>query len=125
MSEFVFEDGRKAEKIENNVDSLTKVTEVYVEPKQEKNLAKRITERLCVCEREIETINEETGEIVSRSIEKICEGSSLNQENQEEKLNIFKEVENKIKNNKQMYNYLFVAAIVAQLALLSYVLFGM
>ncbi len=122
MSEFVFEDGRKAEKVENNVDSLTKVTEVYVEPKQEKNLAKRITERLCVCEREIETINEETGEVISRSIEKVCEGTSSSEE---EKLNIFKQVENKIKNSKKTSNYLFALAIIAQLALLSYVLFGM
>lgn len=51
MSEFVF-DGRKAESVENNPDPMTKVIEVYVEPKQEKKLAKRITERFCVCERE-------------------------------------------------------------------------
>lgn len=74
MSEFTFDDGRKAEKIENNLDSMTKVTEVYVEPKMEKKLARRVTERLCVCEREIETIDESTGEVVNRVVERVCDG---------------------------------------------------
>ena len=55
--EFAFEDGRKAEKIELD-QGKTKVIEIYVEPKPEKKLAKRITEKYCVCEREIETIDE-------------------------------------------------------------------
>ena len=45
MSEYTLEDGRKAVKVENNVDSMTKVTEVYVEPKLEKKLTQRVIEK--------------------------------------------------------------------------------
>lgn len=123
MSEFVLEDGRKAERVENNLDSMTKVTEVYVEPKQEKKLAQRITERFCVCEREVETIDESTGEVVSRSVERVCEGQSVQKE--ESSFNLMKAVEKKVADKKKISTYVFVAIVVAQIAILSYVLLGM
>lgn len=123
MSEFVFEDGRKAEKVENNLDPMTKVIEVYVEPKQEKKLAQRITERFCVCEREIETIDESTGEVVGRSIEKVGEGQSHRRS--EVVSDVFAEVEKRVSGKKNAMHYVFIAVVVAQLALLAYVVFGM
>ena len=122
MSEFVFEDGRKAEKIENNLDPMTKVIEVYVEPKPEKKLAQRITEKFCVCEREIETIDELTGEVVSRSVEKVCDGDGHRQDSS---FNVFKAVEKKVSDKRRMTNYIFAAVVVVQLGILLYVLFGM
>lgn len=71
--EFVYEDGRKAEKVEKE-EGKTKVIEVYVEPKVEKKLAQRITEKYCVCEREIETIDENTGKVISKVVEKVNDG---------------------------------------------------
>jgi uncharacterized membrane protein len=122
MSEFVFQDGRKAEKVENKIDPMTNVTEIYVEPKQEKKLAQRITEKFCVCEREIETINESTGEVVDRFVEKLCEGRV---ETFEKKSPVFAAVEKKISEKTKLRNYVFLAAILVQLAVLAYVVFGM
>lgn len=122
MSEFTLEDGRKAEKVENNVDSMTKVIEVYVEPKQQKKLSQRVTERLCVCERVIETLDETTGEVVSTVVEKVCEGSETKSHS---KSPVLAAVETRIGEKKNVMNYAFVAVILAQLALLAYVMFGM
>jgi hypothetical protein len=123
MSEFTFEDGRKAEKVENNLDSMTKVIEVYVEPKPEKKLAQRITERFCVCEREIDTIDELTGEIVNKVVEKVCAGGSYEvQESKRSKL--FAAVEEKANKKTSVRNIVFAVAILAQIAVLAYVIFG-
>ena len=125
MPEFTLDDGRKAEKLESNLDPVTKVTEIYVEPKLEKKLSQRITERLCVCEREIETIDESTGQVVTRSIEKICGGSVSSEE---QKLSLKSPmqalVEEKIKKPR-LKNYIFAAVILAQLLVLAYVIFVM
>jgi hypothetical protein len=123
MSEFTLEDGRKAEKVENNVDSMTKVIEVYVEPKQQKKLSQRVTERLCVCERVVETLDEATGEVVSTVVEKVCE--TLTDIKSQSKSPILAAVESRIHDKKNVMNYVFVAVILAQLALLAYVMFGM
>lgn len=122
MSEFTLDDGRKAEKVENNVDSMTKVIEVYVEPKQQKKLSQRVTERLCVCERVVETLDEVTGEVVSTVVEKVCEGTA---ETKQSKSPVLAAVESRIDEKKNVMNYVFVAVILAQLALLAYVMFGM
>ena len=98
MSEFTLEDGRKAEKLENNLDSLTKVIEVYVEPKKEKKLSQRITEKLCVCERVVETLDEATGEVICTVVENKLKGIGAK-------------------------NYIFGAIILAQLVALAYVIF--
>lgn len=121
MSEFIFDDGRKAEKVENNLDSVTKVIEVYVEPKMEKKLAKRVTERLCVCEREIETIDEATGEVVNRVVEKVCDGSYQVHESRPSK--VLAAVEKKVNDKAKIRNVLLILAVVAQLAILAYFLF--
>lgn len=123
MSEFTYEDGRKAEKLENNVDSMTKVTEVYVEPKPQKKLAKRITEKLCVCERVIETIDEVTGEIVETVVEKVC-GDTQKDIVVSPKSSMQSVVEEKLGRNN-LKKYLFVALVVVQLAVLGYVIFCM
>jgi hypothetical protein len=121
MQEFTLDDGRKAEKVENNVDPMTKVTEIYVEPKQEKKLSQRITERFCVCEREIETIDESTGEVVGRVVENLREGVS--RQTVEKKFSgVFSAVEKKVSDKNKIFNTVFVVAIVAQLAILAYVL---
>jgi hypothetical protein len=124
MSEYTLDDGRKAEKVENNVDPLTKVTEVYVEPKPQKKLSKRITERLCVCEREIEVIDETTGQVVDRVLEKVCEGAS-EQKQLELKSPMQKLVEDKIKGSANFKNYLFALVVFAQIVALGYVIFFM
>lgn len=73
--EFLWEDGRRAERvvIDDNECEGVSVTELYVEPKIEKKLAQRITERRkpVVYEREIEHIDEATGEV----LEKVLEGT--------------------------------------------------
>jgi hypothetical protein len=130
--EFVFDDGRKAEKVEID-QGQTKVIEIYVEPKPEKKLAQRITEKYCVCEREIETIDEYTGEIVGRTIEKVDNGqvvassaASANEPVVEtDKSPMEKLVEDKInnKNNLPVGNIILVGVIVAQLLGLGYLLF--
>jgi uncharacterized membrane protein len=125
MSEFVFDDGRKAERVENNPDPLTKVTEVYVEPKMEKKLAKRVTERLCVCEREIETLDESTGEVVERVIEKVCEGRTLETKKAATSSNVMEIVEKRVSSKKNVANYIFIALVALQVAVLAYVMFGM
>lgn len=121
MSEFIFDDGRKAEKVENNLDAMTKVTEVYVEPKQEKKLAKRITERLCVCTREIETIDESTGEVVDRVVENVCEGSMRMRSGVSD---IFSAVEKKVSEKSKLRNVVLAVLIAAQVALIAYFVMG-
>lgn len=123
MSEFTYEDGRKAEKLENNVDSLTKVTEVYVEPKPQKKLAKRIIERLCVCERVIETIDEVTGEVVEVVVEKVC-GDTQKEVVASPKSSMQSVVEEKL-GRSNLKKYLFVAFVVVQVVALGYVVFLM
>lgn len=122
MSEFVFSDGRKAEKVENNLDPMTKVTEVYVEPKQQKKLAQRITERLCVCERELETIDESTGEVVDRVVERVCEGRVLEQKATSR---VAETVKKRISEKKKTGTYLVASAVAVLVVVLSYVLFCM
>lgn len=123
MSEFTLEDGRKAEKLENSIDPMTKVTEVYVEPKPQKKLSQRITERFCVCERQIETIDEMTGEVVSKVVEKLC-GDQNSVEKVEVKSSMQQVVEEKLKG-RNLKNYVFVSVVVLQLIALGYVLFFM
>jgi hypothetical protein len=124
MSEFTLEDGRKAEKVENNPDSLTKVTEVYVEPKPTKKLSQRITERFCVCEREIETVDEATGEVVDRVVENLCAQGEVRDVSREGS-SALKAVEKRLSEKTSMGAILFGAIVVAQLAALAYVLFFM
>lgn len=126
--EFVFEDGRKAEKVEID-EGKTKVIEIYVEPKPEKKLAQRITEKYCVCEREIETIDEITGEVLNKVVEKVTDGKvysssdqSVNPEESMEKI-----VEEKI-NSKSKFSkttLILIGFIVLQLVGLAYLLFSM
>lgn len=101
--EFIFNDGRKAEKIEVD-QGKTKVIEIYVEPKPEKKLAQRITEKYCVCEREIETLDELTGEVIDKVVEKVSDGVVLESKSTIESAeSLEKVVERKI-NNKQKFN---------------------
>ncbi len=95
--EIVFDDGRKAEKIEKD-EGKTKVTEIFVEPKLEKKLAQRVTEKYCVCERVIETIDESTGEIVNTVTEKVCDDKVTNMSS--ENSNIVDMIEKKIQDKK-------------------------
>lgn len=126
MSEYTLEDGRKAEKVENTLDPLTKVTEVYVEPKVEKKLSKRIVEKFCVCEREIETIDESTGQVVDRVVEKVCDGQSSTINQLKSSGPSMQEiVEEKLKSSLNLKNYIFAVVVVVQLLALSYVLFFM
>ena len=122
MSEFTLEDGRKAEKLENNLDSLTKVIEVYVEPKQQKKLSQRITEKLCVCERVVETLDETTGEVVNTVVEKVCCDKPQEVKVFADKSHMQMVVEDKLKG-VGVKNYVFAAIILAQLAALAYVIF--
>jgi len=69
--QFLYEDGRRAER--HVFDEGTEcdgetITEVYVEPPIQKNLAQRVVEkrRPCVYERETEYIDEATGEVIDR-----------------------------------------------------------
>lgn len=127
MLEYTLDDGRKAERVEKELDNRTKVVEVYVEPKVEKKLSQRITERYCVCEREIETIDENTGEVVDRKIEKV-NGESVYVEKAAVPCSksIKSLVEEKIKqDNKLNLNMVYLGVIVAQVAALAYVLFFM
>lgn len=123
MSEYILDDGRKAEKVENKPDSMTKVTEVYVEPKQKKRLSQRLTERFCVCEREIETIDEDTGEVVDRVVENLCGGGvSVSSET---KSPIQMAVEKKIKVGANKAAVLFGVIVAVQVLALIYVMFFM
>ena len=126
MSEYILDDGRKAERKENNLDSLTKVTEVYVEPKAQKKLAQRITERLCVCERQLETIDEETGEVVERVVENLCGSPEVRSVSVPSgKSAIQMAVENKMNSNFTKSKVVFGAILLAQVAALVYVIFFM
>ena len=124
--EFVYSDGRKAEKVE--VDhGKTRVTEIYVEPKPEKKLAQRVTEKYCVCEREIEIIDENTGEVVEKLIEKVSDGQiieSLRDATDKSPMQIL--VEEKLRNPVISTSGMVLAAVVLlQLAALFYVVFFM
>lgn len=123
MSEFILEDGRKAEKVENNPDSLTKVTELYVEPKPTKKLSQRITERFCVCEREVETVDESTGEVVDRVVENLCGGEKPAIQTIRSPMQMAVEKRMLDKSNKGLY--VFGAIIAVQMLALLYVLFAM
>jgi len=134
MSEYTLKDGRKAVKLENNIDSLTKVTEVYVEPKPEKKLSQRIIEKLGVVERVIETLDENTGKVVDRVVEKVCEATEVVGSKKknivkspavEEKSPMQIAVEEKINSSLDFKTYFFVAAIIAQVLVLGYVIFLM
>jgi hypothetical protein len=120
MSEYTLDDGRKAERTVNNPDSMTTVTEVYVEPKPQKKLSQRITERLCVCERVVETLDEATGEVVNREVHKLCDDVSVASETR----SVQKMVEDKLKK-ASVGNYVFLGVIAVQVAALVYVLFFM
>jgi hypothetical protein len=122
MSEYKLEDGRKAIKLENNVDSLTKVIEVYVEPKPEKKLKQRITEKLGVVERVIETLDEKTGKVIDRVVEKVC-GEPVAEKKMGLKSPMQLVVEDKIGSKVDFKNYILMAVIAAQVLVLGYVLF--
>ena len=94
--EILFDEGRKAEKIEKE-EGKTKVTEIFVEPKLEKKLAQRVTEKYCVCERIIETIDENTGEVVNTVTEKVCEDKVTSMSSNS---NIVDMIEKKIQDKK-------------------------
>jgi len=73
------EDGRKADKIVQETADPTSgestiVTEIHVEPKIEKHLAQRIveTKKPIVVRREIESVDEVTGEVVERRVESLA-----------------------------------------------------
>jgi len=73
------EDGRLADKIVQETLDPTSgeskiVTEIHAEPKIEKHLAQRITEvkKPVVVRREIENVDELTGEVVDRKVESIA-----------------------------------------------------
>jgi hypothetical protein len=121
--EFVYSDGRKAEKVE--VDhGKTRVTEIYVEPKPEKKLAQRVTEKYCVCEREIEIIDENTGEVVEKLIEKVSDGQIVESLKDKSPMQIL--VEEKLSNPAISTSGMVLAAVVLlQLAALFYVVFFM
>lgn len=128
MSELTLDDGRKAEKVESNSDPLTKVTEIYVEPKPQKRLSSRVVERLCVCERETQTINEDTGEVLDSVVENFCSESvaASSSEGVPMKNNPMKKaVESRLLAQVDKTYYVFGAIIAAQLLALGYVLFFM
>jgi hypothetical protein len=127
MPEFTLDDGRKAEKVESSADSLTKVTEIYVEPKPQKKLSQRVIERLCVCEKETQTINEDTGEVVESFVESLCGGASAAAvpSATSEKTPMKKVVESKLLAKADKTYYVFGAIVAAQLLALAYVLFFM
>lgn len=129
MTEFIFDDGRKAEKVEID-QGKTRVVEIYVEPKPEKKLAQRITEKYCVCEREIETIDELTGEVVDRVVEKVSDGlviSSCQDKVLENKSPMEMLVEEKINEKKplSLITISLISVIVIQLLGLAYMTFVM
>ncbi len=74
---FYLDDGRKAEKrvigdVSENGESRT-VVEIYAEPKTEKKLVQRFVDysKPMVYKREIETIDESTGNIVEKKVESL------------------------------------------------------
>lgn len=124
MSEYTLDDGRKAEKVENNPDPTTKVIEVYVEPKKKMRLSQRITEKFCVCEREVETIDEDTGEVVDRVVENLC-GHSEVSVSSGVKSPVQMAVEKKIKSGASKTAIVFGVVVAVQVLALVYVLFFM
>lgn len=126
--EFLLEDGRKAEKVEVD-QGKTKVTEIYVEPKPpQKKLAKRITEKYCVCEREIETIDEVTGQVVEKVVEKVLDGQVFSSDSEAvEKSPMQSLVEKKLseKRNLSTSSMVMIGVIIAQVVGLVYLLFVM
>ena len=122
-SEFLLEDGRKAEKVEIDQGKV-KVTEIYVEPKQEKKLSQRITEKYCVCERQIETIDESTGQVISTIVEKVSgDEVTLSNSTAQEKSPMQLAVENKLNNNKLSVNHILIGVIAVQILGIVYFLF--
>ena len=76
--EFVYlEDGRRAEKVVQaegtNTGEVKVTTEVWAEPKFEKKLTQRISEytKPVITRREIEYVDEVTGEVVEKKVESI------------------------------------------------------
>ena len=70
----MLEDGRKAEKVVTEVhDEGKKVTELWVEPAIAKRLSKRVVEytKPVVHRREVETVDESTGDVTERQVESI------------------------------------------------------
>jgi len=125
MPEFTLDDGRKAEKVEISPDSLTKVTEVYVEPKPQKRLSQRVTEKFCVCEREVETIDEDTGEVISKVVERLC-GESLGVFAEKgNKSPVQMAVEKRIKGKFDKNAYILGGLLLVQMVALVYVIFFM
>lgn len=123
--EYILEDGRKAEKRETKPEESTKVIEVYVEPKLEKRLKQRVVEKYCVCEREIQELDENTGEVINTVIEKVFDPTEATEINRSEvkKSFIEMEVENKIKNRKvSVTNMILVGLIMVQVLGLVYFL---
>ena len=118
MSEYTLEDGRKALKVENNVDSMTKVTEIYVEPRLEKRLNQRVIEKLGVVERVTETLDEKTGEVIDRVVEKVCGESGA----VEKKSAMQLVVEDKLKSSLDLKTYAFVAVVALQALVLAYII---
>jgi hypothetical protein len=126
MSEVTLGDGRKAEKVESSLDSLTKVTELFVEPKVSKRLTQRVIERFCVCERETQSVNEDTGEVVDSLVENLCGGGVASVANKSEMKNPMRAaVESKVLSGSNRNLYVFGAVILAQVVALAYVLFFM
>lgn len=125
MSEFTLDDGRKAEKVENNLDPMTKVIEVYVEPKKTKRLSQRITERFCVCERVVETIDEDSGEVVESVVENLCGSEVKAVAPQSKKSPIQMAVESKLKGDSLKRTVAIGAIIAVQVLALVYVIFFM
>ena len=120
--EILFDDGRKAEKIEKE-EGKTKVTEIFVEPKLEKKLAQRVTEKYCVCERIIETIDENTGEVVNTVTEKVCEDKVTSMSSNS---NIVDMIEKKIQDKKvSPISVVLTVLIGIQLVALVYYIFFM
>jgi hypothetical protein len=122
MPEFILEDGRKAESQESVVDALTKVTEVFVEPKPEKKLSKRITEKLCVCERHIEVLDEATGQVLETIVEKLCGEEVQSQGVVKSPRSL---IEEKLASSMDPKKWIFLGVIAAQVLVLAYVLFFM
>lgn len=123
MSEYTLEDGRKAVKVENNIDSMTKVTEVYVEPKLEKKLTQRVIEKYGVVERVVETLDEKTGKVIDRVVEKVCENGKKQEvvKSASTKSPMQLVVEEKLKSKVDLKTYAFIAVVVIQLLVLGYV----
>ena len=96
---FMLDDNlQSVEDIEQSFKKGTIKIALVFEPKFEKKLAQRVTEKYCVCERIIETIDESTGEVVNTVTEKVCDDkvTSMSSENS----NIVDMIEKKIQDKK-------------------------